>query len=347
MPIEGLLELRRVHFDDSFQVAVAQQRVYFGSSADNKLYAMELDSGRIIWTKILGRPDPVGAGSLGRAALLGHRRRLCLLLVGRRRGREVWRFHAAPEDQRVLGRGKMISLWPARSGVLVDGGVAYFAAGVFPAEGVFLYAVDARTGKLIWKNDACGESPMSRIAPQGYMLASESTLFVPMGRTSPASFDRETGRLLSSPTFGKTVGGTFALLAGSYVFTGTEEMMAYPSTRGGDRFAIFGARKLVVKGERAFVANGDRLIGLNRETYPSAARQFQVVRGKKEASARALSIVRRERSELRRSIEQLEAEIATLQSDAGNNTKLGEQIKKLQAELAVKTRKLEESKAAG
>jgi len=56
----------------------------------------------------------------------------------------------------------MLSLWPLRTGVLVDEGVAYFGAGIFPAEGVFLYAVDADEGREIWRNDAGGEEPQSR-----------------------------------------------------------------------------------------------------------------------------------------------------------------------------------------
>ena len=346
VPVEGLLELRRVHFDDAFQVAIARQRVYFGSSADNKLYALDLESGRIVWTKIMGGPIRLAPAVWEDRLYLGTDDGYVYCLSAAD-GAEVWRFHAAPEDQRVLGRGKMISLWPARTGVLVDGGIAYFTAGVFPAEGVFLYAVDARTGKLIWKNDSCGESPQSRIAPQGYMLASQSTLYVPMGRVSPAAFDRETGRLLSAPTFGKTVGGTYALLADNYMFTGTEEMVAQPDVRGSGRFAIFGARKLVVKGERAFMANGERLIGLNRETYPAAARKVQAARGKKEASSRAITMVRKELSDLQRSIDQLKAEIDALQSDGGKSSKLRDQVGKLQDELAAKTKKLQEAKAAG
>lgn len=59
-------------------------------------------------------------------------------------GSVVWQFRAAPEDRRVLRHGRMISLWPLRSGILVEDGVAYLAAGIFPAEGVFLFALEAK-----------------------------------------------------------------------------------------------------------------------------------------------------------------------------------------------------------
>ena len=31
--------------------------------------------------------------------------------------------------------------------------IVYFAAGIWPSEGIYLYALDASTGKVIWVND--------------------------------------------------------------------------------------------------------------------------------------------------------------------------------------------------
>ena len=50
----------------------------------------------------------------------------------------------------------MISRWPIRTGVLVLGDVAYFAAGMWPSEGIYLWALDAATGRRIWCNDTSG-----------------------------------------------------------------------------------------------------------------------------------------------------------------------------------------------
>jgi outer membrane protein assembly factor BamB len=62
-------------------------------------------------------------------------------------GKLVWKLRAGPHDERILARGRMISRWPVRTGMLVDDGIAYFGAGVFPHEKVFIYAVEAATGK--------------------------------------------------------------------------------------------------------------------------------------------------------------------------------------------------------
>jgi outer membrane protein assembly factor BamB len=268
-PVEGILELRRVHFDDVFQVAAADGCVYFGSSADNKIFCLDASTGKVRWTVFTAGPVRLAPTVAGGRVYVGSDDGFVYCLAAAD-GAILWKLHAAPEDRRVLGHGKMISLWPVRTGVLVDGDVAYFAAGVFPAEGVFFCAVDARTGRQIWRNDTGGEAPQSRISPQGYLLASRSTLYAPMGRVSPAAFDRKTGQLTDQAYFGKNIGGTYALLADQRIFTGTEEMVSYPerSVKKQDRFVIFDAHKLVVSGDLAYVASGDRLFVLDRKRYP-------------------------------------------------------------------------------
>jgi outer membrane protein assembly factor BamB len=286
-PVEGILELRRFHFDDAFQVAVADGAVYFGSSADHKIYSLEASTGRIRWTRITGGPirlaPAVTEGRVYVGSDDGHA--YCLSAED---GSVAWKLRAAPEDRRVLGHGKMISLWPVRSGVLVDDGAAYFTAGIFPGEGVFLFAAAAESGEEIWQNGSCGEVPQSRVSPQGYLLASKTTLYAPMGRVSPAAIDRATGELKFTTFFGKEVGGTYALLAGGDVYTGTEEMVGY---RDGsrDRFATFTGRKLVVTEQTAYVATENRLSALDRKTFPAAVNRLRSIQAQKAEIDRSLA----------------------------------------------------------
>jgi outer membrane protein assembly factor BamB len=275
VPIEDILELRRVHFDDVFQVVSADGSVYFGSSADNKVYCLDATTGQIGWTALTGGPIRLAPTVVDGRVYVGSDDGYAYCLNAKD-GSVVWKFHAAPTDRRVLGHGRMISLWPLRTGILVDRGVAYLGAGVFPAEGVFLYALDAATGRELWRNDHCGEAPQSIISPQGYLLASSSTLYVPMGRVSPAAFDLKSGKLLSTAYFGKPVGGTYALLAGDEVFTGTEEMVGYRGRR--DVFAAFTGRKLVVTADTAYVATDTQLSALDRKRFPAASRKVATLR---------------------------------------------------------------------
>ena len=175
----------------------------------------------------------------------------------------------------------MISLWPVRTSVLVDGPVVYLTAGIFPAEGVFLFALDAATGKEIWRNDTCGEASQSRVSPQGYLLASETTLYAPMGRVSPAAFDRSTGALKYLTSFGKAVGGTYSLLVGDDVYTGTETMVGYHGQTRADRFATFVGHKIVVADDVAYVATGTDLSALDRVKFPAASSKIESLKAQK------------------------------------------------------------------
>jgi len=317
-PVEGILELRRIHFDDVFQVAVADGAVYFGSSANGKVYCLDAATGRLRWTAITEGPVRLAPTVTGGRVFVGSDDGYAYCLDAAD-GSVVWKFRAAPEDQRVLGSGKMISLWPLRSGVLVDDGVAYLAAGIFPAEGIFLYALDAESGREIWRNDTCGEDPQSRMSFQGYLLASKTTLYTPMGRVSPAAFDRATGKL-KYPTlfFGKPVGGTYALLAGEEIYTGTEEMVGYRG-ESRDRFASFTGRKIVVTNDTAYVASGTDLAALDRKAFPAASRRLQSVKARKVELDRALRA---------QATDELKAQAAAL----------GEELKQAEQQFAAATR---------
>ncbi|OGV69471.1 MAG: hypothetical protein A2283_06500 [Lentisphaerae bacterium RIFOXYA12_FULL_48_11] len=266
VPVEGILELPRIRFDDAYHVVSAGDALYFGSSADNKVYCLDTESGRIRWTFFTGGPV--------RLAPTIHQKRLyfgsddghiyCLDTVD---GRIIWQRRVGPGDQRLLGRGKMISMWPIRTDILVNDGEAYYGAGIFPSEGVYLEAVNAADGKLLWRNDTGGESPESRMSPQGYLLATSTNLFVPQGRTSPSSFDRKTGRRRFDANFGKYIGGSFAFISDNTLFHGTEEILAYDSvTRS--KVAWFEGRKVIIREDMAYLTSSNAMVALNRQAYP-------------------------------------------------------------------------------
>ena len=81
----------------------------------------------------------------------------------------------------------------------------YFAAGIWPSDGVQLYAVDALSGAIRWVNDTAnavymgqphgGAYAHSGISAQGYLVAGREQLFVPTGRAVPAAFARSDGAL--------------------------------------------------------------------------------------------------------------------------------------------------------
>ncbi len=295
-PREGFLLHNRVDFDDAFQVVVAGDRLYFGSSADDKVYALSATTGEELWSFFTGGPIRLAptcvAGILpairGRDALDTGR-----LFVGSDdgfvyclkadTGALVWKVRGGPAEERLLGNERMISRWPIRSGVLVDDGVAYFGAGVFPHENVYLVAVRAEDGKVVWRDDSIseGDAYQNEFSPQGYMLATATRLFVPSGRALPVAFEKSTGQLAFNRKYGwrseesgGNIGGTYALLVDNQIFTGSEDhLVTLDQQTGRTGFAWFPGRRLTVAGNLSYLATGKELLAMDRTAYAEVSRR--------------------------------------------------------------------------
>ena len=328
-------EGRRVQFDDTFQVAVAKGLVYFGSSADGCIYALDIETGSIRWSYVTGGPVRLAPTYYDERIYIGsddgH-----IYCLNSSDGSLIWKFRAAPNASQLLGSGQMISRWPVRTGVLIDNGTAYFGAGVFPAEGVFLYALDAKTGKLKWCNDKRSAPPHSRFSPQGYLLASKDTIYVPTGRVSPAGFDRKTGKLLYETYFEHTIGGTYALLVDDHIFTGTNELMGYDKNTK-NRFAWFQAKKIIVNGNRCYTVDGKEMTALDRKQYPPASLRREALRDRwnreSNKGTQAAKAVEKAREDVEKQQLLLEKIQKTIK-DAGNNA-TDEQKKQLVSQQGI------------
>ncbi len=145
-----------------------------------------------------------------------------------------WKFRGGPSDRKVLGNERLISPWPARGGPVIKDGVLYFAAGLYPFMGIFIYALDAETGRVIWCNSGSGASygpqqhpgaaSFAGVAPQGYLVAADDTLLVAGGRTVPAAYDRATGQFryfdVANRSLGNSAGAYTVSALGPWFFNG-------------------------------------------------------------------------------------------------------------------------------
>ena len=272
--IEGKQLGHRVKFDDVFHPVVVGGKLFFGAT-DDQLHCLDVATGATEWTFFAGAPIRLAPTVTNGRAYFGsddgH-----VYCVDAASGKLHWQFRGGPEEDWLLARGEMISRWPVRTGVLVDDGVAFFGAGIFPHEDVYLYAVNADDGSVIWKQDnlSAGDAGRNEISPQGYLLASDELLFVPSGRTLPAAFDRETGKLVHKRTHswrstaGGVVGGTKALLADGQLYSGgPHHLLAMTQDKGDVGFGWFAGRQMSVIGDAAYVATGTVVARLDRVDY--------------------------------------------------------------------------------
>jgi outer membrane protein assembly factor BamB len=99
--------------------------------------------------------------------------------------------------------GSLRSTWPVASGVLVDNGVAYAAAGIANHDGTHVFALDAVTGKVRWHNPTSGSlnpQTSSGVSVNGHLLLHGGQLHLPGGNMAPvASYDLADGKCLTDP----------------------------------------------------------------------------------------------------------------------------------------------------
>ncbi len=356
--VEGNWEKDRVAFDAANQVAVVGESVFMASSGDSKLYCLDARTGDVRWAFIAGAPVRLAPTVVGGRVYFGadDGHAYCLRADD---GALVWSVPGGPEDDRLIGGGRMVSRWPIRTGVLVDDGVAYFGAGVFPHEGVYLCAVNADDGRLLWRNDTTptaaerglsGGPGGSELSPQGYLLASESRLFVPSGRALPAAFDRATGaKLFQSRDSWRSsglVGGTFAVLAHDHILVGANQAVGYDQETGRGGFAWFPCRRIVVADEVAYMTTDTVPTDTNS---PALEAQVQCVSFEpyaeatrnKRATEREIAALTRQRSTAQTA---LNAENAKPEDerDTGRIAELTAQLEEFATRLEAAEERLEE-----
>ncbi len=194
----------RVQLDALYEPIVVGQRLYIPSARNDGVSAVDTRSGETKWTYFTDGPvrySPVAwDNKLYFSSDDGF-----LYCLDAAQGALLWKFRGGPNDRRVLGNERLISTWPARGAPVIADGVVYFAAGIWPFMGIFIHALDAKTGAVVWTNEGDGSIYMQQphnvdsfagIAPQGPMVVVGDRLLVTGGRSVPACYDRKTGKLV-------------------------------------------------------------------------------------------------------------------------------------------------------
>jgi outer membrane protein assembly factor BamB len=220
----------RMSFDRANHVAAAHGTVYFGSSVDCKVYALDAKNGNTKWTFFTSGPVRF-APTVWKDRLFIVSDDGYLYCLNADDGTLIDRWRGGPRDDRVLGNQRMISRWPARGGPVIHDGTLYWAAGIWQSEQIFIYAMNPDSGEILWTNDSSGGIYMpqphgganakSGVSAQGYFIAGDKHLFVPTGRAVPAAFTRATGKFEYYRLQENTRrGGTSAMLDGLLLYNG-------------------------------------------------------------------------------------------------------------------------------
>ena len=133
-------------------VVVAQNRVLVSAVDRNTVHCLDATTGKSLWRFTAGGSvDSPPTASDGLAVFGSRDGRVYALNVAD--GRLAWSYRAGPCDRRIVGDGRLESVWPIHGSVLVLDGVVYFAAGrsSFLDGGIRLYGLDVHTGEKLYE----------------------------------------------------------------------------------------------------------------------------------------------------------------------------------------------------
>ncbi len=211
----------KLDFDISYTPVVKGERIFVPSNVTDSVTAYCIEDGAEQWRFYADGPVRLAPAAWRDYVYFvsddGH-----LYCLNANSGELVWKFRGGPSAHHFLGNERIINMWPARGAPVVKDGVVYFAAGVWPLHGVFIYALDAESGDVVWVNDTTSSDyrklfrgpSYGGIAPQGYIAAGKDRLVVAGGRTPPVFLDRHTGEFLDEHFTTEKPAGDYAVYEG-------------------------------------------------------------------------------------------------------------------------------------
>ncbi|MCA9014759.1 MAG: PQQ-binding-like beta-propeller repeat protein [Planctomycetaceae bacterium] len=197
----------RLQYDLALEPVSVGNRILVGSPLDGSLTAFNAQTGEESWKFYSNGPVRFAPAVTGENVIFGSDDGYlyCLNLAD---GTLRWKISGAPDTHQQrwhLGNDRLISYWPVRGAPVVQEGIVYFGAGIWPSMGTYLSAVEIETGKRKWINQRIQFLKNVRIdhnylhesglSPQGYCLIADGKLVVPNGRSMPARIDPETGKM--------------------------------------------------------------------------------------------------------------------------------------------------------
>ena len=262
---KGLQSMR--NFDPAFYVTAIDDRVYFGSSVTNSTHCLDAATGNESWAFVTGSAVrlPPTLDPKNDRAWFGSDDGY-IYCVSASSGALIWKHSPVTKPRWIPSNGKLISPWPVRTGVLIQGGVAYYGASLVPWDPSYLVAVDAEEGSPRYVREQQG------MTLQGALLASSAHLYAPQGRSAPLQFAIEGGSMLGA--LGGS-GGVYCIL------TEDDKFIAGPGSQkeSGDVvrvsdasgrqtiLSISGSNRILVSGKMAYLHEGREIKALDRERH--------------------------------------------------------------------------------
>jgi len=251
-------------FDLVYYTTSAGELVYFGSSVDNAVHCLEASSGKEQWGFFTGAavrlPPTLHRGKAYFGSDDGY-----AYCVDASDGTLVWKLRGGPADTLIPSNGKLVSPWPCRTGVLIDGDNAYCAFSLVPWKDSFLCSLNAEDGRVTYRKSS-GVNTF-----QGPMAA-DGQLVVMQGKAPPLAFEPETGNSVTA--YGPASGVRCALLGGGRMAVGPkgqknrDNLVLVVDRKTRAVLAGFpGADRLLVDGPMGYLHRKGQLVALDLDQH--------------------------------------------------------------------------------
>ncbi len=131
-------------------ITIADGKLFVAAIDEHAVIALDAGSGKRLWRFIAGgrvdSPPTIHSGMAVFGCADGF-----IYALRASDGELVWRFRAAPMDQRLVSYGQVESVWPVSGSVLIQHGALYAVAGrcAFLDDGMRLIRLEPKTGELI------------------------------------------------------------------------------------------------------------------------------------------------------------------------------------------------------
>jgi outer membrane protein assembly factor BamB len=159
------------HIRYALPIIAAGGSVFFTSS-DGRVVCLDARTGTMRWEFVTGGAISCAANYSSGKIYVGSDDAHVYCLDAKT-GKLVWKHKPVSADRWFISFGRMSSIWPVRSDVLVDDGTAYFSAGIFPHDGMYVSAIDTYNAKRLWRSVCYG------YGFAGPIFATKSTLILP------------------------------------------------------------------------------------------------------------------------------------------------------------------------
>jgi outer membrane protein assembly factor BamB len=135
------------------QPVYAHGRVYVASSDQLTVYALDGDSGKLLW-KYMASGTIDSSPTIYNGMLVFGSGDGQVHCVDASTGELVWRFRAAPEDRLVSVYGRLESSWPVHGSIIVKDDELCFTAGSnsYLGGGIYYYRLNPTTGDMLASN---------------------------------------------------------------------------------------------------------------------------------------------------------------------------------------------------